>query len=161
MGKRVSKKACTKCGKKLPLEKFYKVANNKSGKLRSACKSCIIHGNTSKEGYKEYQRQYRQKNKGRKNSYYRQYRQDRPGYNAEQIAKREAQKLQAQPRWLHPIDLYLIKVMYYTRPDDHHVDHIVPLRSDKVCGLHVPWNLQHLPASDNVSKGNYWWPDMW
>jgi len=40
----------------------------------------------------------------------------------------------------------------------HHVDHIYPMISDYMCGLHVESNLQILTAEENCRKSNLVWP---
>ena len=55
---------------------------------------------------------------------------------------------------LKTTNLEMIKQIYKNCPDGQHVDHIYPLRSDWVCGLHTPLNLQYLSPSENSIKGN-------
>lgn len=72
-------------------------------------------------------------------------------------AKYRAAKLQATPTW---VDHEELRRIYRECPKGYHVDHIVPLNHPEVCGLHVPWNLQYLPALDNQIKGNRLDQDM-
>ena len=41
-------------------------------------------------------------------------------------------------------------------PEDWHVDHIAPMLGDTISGLHLPENLQYLPAWVNHMKGKRW-----
>lgn len=88
------------------------------------------------------------------------------GAHAAMSAKRRAVKLNATPPWLTKEQLLEIKLLYLfvaerrkTTGLDLEVDHIVPLQGENVCGLHVPWNLQVLTASENASKGNRFHPE--
>lgn len=51
-------------------------------------------------------------------------------------------------------DLEIIKDIYAKCPQGYHVDHVIPLNHELVCGLHVSWNLQYLTAEKNIAKGN-------
>lgn len=57
-------------------------------------------------------------------------------------------------------DIYQLAAIYRESCFPVEVDHIVPLQSEIVCGLHTPVNLQIIPAVENSRKGNHWWPDM-
>lgn len=56
----------------------------------------------------------------------------------------------ATPSWAR---LDIIKDMYDCA-EGAHVDHIIPLRGELVCGLHVENNLQYLTPEENLRKGN-------
>lgn len=76
---------------------------------------------------------------------------------------RKARLLQATTAWADVDlmdDVYALARIYRDHGVDCHVDHVVPLKSKLVCGLHTDGNLSVLLAGDNCSKGNRWWPDM-
>lgn len=100
---------------------------------------------------------YREDNKNKIREYY----QENKHYFLQRNKYRKAAKLKATPRWLTEEHIKQMNQFYFFRGmvsgvvgKDYHVDHIVPLQGKNVCGLHVPWNLQILPAKENLSKGN-------
>jgi hypothetical protein len=93
-----------------------------------------------------------------------QKRDSNPGRYCGYTAKRRALKLKATPSWndeekIHEIYLQC-KFMNLTSDVRYEVDHIVPLQSKIVSGLHCIANLQILPMLENRRKSNSYWPDM-
>jgi len=87
-----------------------------------------------------------------------------PGAVNANTAKRFASKMRAMPAWANQFfieEAYdLARRREAATGIEWHVDHIVPLRSAVVCGLHVENNLRVIPATSNMAKGNRHWPDM-
>lgn len=84
-----------------------------------------------------------------------------PSLYAAHTAKRRAAILKRTPLWLSNDHLQAIRGVYALAAKKTvetgvkwHVDHIIPLQGRSVSGLHVPWNLQVLPAAKNIAKHN-------
>jgi hypothetical protein len=78
------------------------------------------------------------------------------------VARRGALKKQAIPPWacLETIKKIYQEALKITKITGikHEVDHIYPLQSKYLCGLHVETNLQILTKQQNLTKGNRTWP---
>jgi hypothetical protein len=151
----VNYKSCSKCKQEKPFSCFYRCKKGKDG-YKSDCKLC------RKAPYNPltYKKWY-QSNKSKKLGDVAAWSKLNNHYTRAKCAKSRACKIQATPDWLGKEYLDDIKEFYWLAKDLqtitgelYHVDHIVPLQGETVCGLHVPWNLQVLPADINLSKGN-------
>ena len=148
-------KTCSKCKEEKDLSEFYKKKEASDG-VKSACKVCT---NKKEKEYREINRdkirkkdkEYRETNKGKIKEYNKNYIKNNPELNRAKAAKRKAAKLQRTPSWS---DLEAIKEIYTQCPEGYHVDHIIPLQGALVSGLHIPENLQCIPAKENLSKNN-------
>ena len=158
-------KVCSTCKEEKPLSAFYKDRSRKDG-LRGACKTCLSkqfaeYYQKNRAAYIEYSRNYHQENR----DVILETKKIWKKTNSELVnainASRRARKKQAQPAWLTEEHINQIKAIYKHSKRMkkltgilHHVDHIVPLKGKNVCGLHVPWNLQVIPAKHNFKKNN-------
>jgi len=176
-------KKCSKCSLSKSVSEFRLMKRSADG-LTAWCIDC--HKQASQEHYlknkkdrNEAAKLWRKKNKDKSNeisrSHHRRNSVARGDYNKEwsklnsglrraTAAKRNAAKYRAIPIWAN---IQQIKRIYSEckRVQDvtgvrMHVDHIVPLQSKLVCGLHCEANLRIIPGAENEAKRNFWWPDM-
>ena len=152
--KRDTQKYCsTSCRKKMYYNKFRKgtyekhcimcakqyIASQPHEKYCSVSCQKQRHYRDNKESYRAYWKKIRSKNAARE-------------------SLRRASIRQAIPKW---IDFKLVEDIYKEAEyQQMQVDHIVPLISNKVCGLHWEGNLQLLTKHENVVKNNKQWPEM-
>ena len=74
---------------------------------------------------------------------------------------RKRRHREATPVWLSKDERLQMRELYIQARkltaltgERYVVDHIVPLRSHEVCGLHVPWNLRVITQEENLAKSN-------
>jgi len=132
--------------KKKAYDIVYREANKEKIKARMK-KYC----EANKEKKKAYDRFYYEANNEKIKAYNSIYRKNNRGLLNAYNSKREADKIKATPLWAN---LEKIKEIYKNCPKGYHVDHVIPLKSKYVCGLHVENNLQYLTAKENIVKSN-------
>lgn len=147
-------KTCSKCREDKPLNGFGKNKLKIDG-LASSCKECRkatykLNRESIRISQKKYYDNNTQKILDKKSSWGKSNRDEVRWLSA----NKRAIRLTATPDWLNEDQLNEIKDIYKNCPEGYHVDHIVPLKGKTVRGMHVPWNLQYLTASENLSKGN-------
>ena len=114
-------------------------------------KSARDYADRNKEKISEYSKEWSRKNRDKRRTYLSDYR---------------AKQFNASVEWdVELSDLVLREAHHLARArEEHtgikwHVDHIIPLKSKIVCGLHVWTNWQVIPATVNQSKQNKVVPD--
>jgi hypothetical protein len=164
-------KTCNRCNCNKPSTEFYKKPTAKDG-LFWWCKDC--HRNHVKLDYhkKAESEAYRISERLRINKYHagnpEKVAHWNEKYRLENTAKLTAKakryvlsREKRTPSWLTSDDFWLIEQAYElaflrtkTLGFQWQVDHVIPLHGRLVSGLHVPHNLQVIPAAENRSKSN-------
>jgi hypothetical protein len=169
-------KFCSGCKTDLPILAF--------SKNQHYCKTCqkvrrnkkrsedleAARGRDLAAYYKNYENRLLSKRKYRENNREKSRKADLarqkmyPERYAARAAMRRAYKKGCTPKWANESLMLAVyaKARELSIGSDikYEVDHIVPLKSDLVCGFHCEDNLQILSESENRIKSNRYWPDM-
>jgi len=167
-------KTCTQCTCSFELSAFSRNPRRADG-LNAWCRACVSAYNKAYNATRRGEAvtrvaEWRKKNPdARKREYARNaegikarakaWLLDNPAKRRMFWANYRARRLSATPLWANRADIASIYAACTALnklhgPASYHVDHIVPLNHDLVCGLHTPDNLRVIPASENRAKSN-------
>lgn len=174
-------KTCTKCRATKPIDQFYRDKRASDGRV-SICKKCNDAKNsawarahpkeravhtfkwraTNSNRFKTIAAKWQRAHPGRSTKQVNRWRKDNPDKFAMQsrtaTGQRRASKLHATPPWANKFFISEAYDLARRRTKatgfEWHVDHIFPLKHKLFCGLHVEYNLQVIPAVENLHKGN-------
>lgn len=167
-------KLCSKCGETKD-EALFPLDYRYQGRLAAACKSCAAarqaaYKAASPERYaatlarrdkqkaSAAHKRWRDRNIERERERSRAWSASNPALGAANAAQRRAAQRRATPAWADRSAIAL----FYRRARQltafigrrYVVDHVVPLVSLIVCGLHVEHNLRVITEHENARKGN-------
>lgn len=154
-------RCCVKCNLYKAESEFY-AGNGKDG-LHYWCIGCVKLSNAAsylrnKNKVLERSKSRRQTHAKELHKYFKEYKKCNPDKVYVSEAKRRARKLNADVAWANRFYISEIYALAKLRTKQlgvqWHVDHIIPLSNRKVCGLHCEYNLQVIPAKQNLVKGN-------
>lgn len=164
-------KQCSTCGETKPLAEFNRRKDSKDG-YRGYCRACHVISATkwihsNRERFNARIREDRARNPLKYKQWSDTYRERSPVWEEMSRVRTNARRrrvVEALPKWA---DKEAIKAVYAEAArrkketgKEWQVDHIVPLRSEAVCGLHCPDNLRVVEKVENQRKSNREWPDM-
>jgi hypothetical protein len=148
---------CKKCGIEKPIEQFFKHSKG----YRHTCKVCYCLAVKNWIKRNPSRRLEIVKKSRSKTEVWKKYKNNWKALNGQSTEAR-AMKWQRFPKWATKEDLWLIREAHsLARLREKvtgfkwHVDHIIPLRGKMVSGLHLPSNIQVIPAVMNMKKNNH------
>lgn len=163
-------KTCNRCLKQKSKQEFSVAKTCKDG-YRNYCKECqslkkkewyeqnkdyVLTKTTewhkqNPEKVRQTKKRWAEQNSEYASQYKIKYRQEHRDRINAHTALRRKRVQQNTPIWANK---YAILQFYLNCPKGFHVDHVLPLKGKTVSGLHTIENLQYLPASENMAKGN-------